>query len=379
MTHPRRLVPFALVILMAGPSAGAGQSVPRLSLGPVEATAEIPFTAITSVRELSDGRVLVGDAGEIRLVVVDWRGPEVEVLGRVGDGPLEYRAVGRLCALRGDSTLFVDGYSGRWLLVVGSELQGALTQGSLRGLPVSHLLGVDSLGDVLVQRDAGYTTGSRRLSGADSLILELAVRGSNERLSVAAVEGAATDLRVQRGGGGGPNLLLDGTPLSSTGLGLLTPDGWVAVAHPDPYRVEWRAPDGSWIRGRALVPSLARVTREERCFALARWLGNKPCNPDVVGGWPEVVPAFLPKRGPGSPPTLLAAADGTLLVWRTPTVSEPHPRYDLVDRRGVLVGTLTLSDNERLVGFGPGHVYSVASDAFDLQSLRRHRWPLAER
>ena len=48
---------------------------------------------------------------------------------------------------------------------------------------------------------------------------------------------------------------------------------------------------------------------------------------------------------------------------------------DLFDRQGTRVGTITLGNNRRVIGFGAGTVYVVAYDEFDLNYLERYAMP----
>ena len=59
-------------------------------------------------------------------------------------------------------------------------------------------------------------------------------------------------------------------------------------------------------------------------------------------------------------------------------VSADHPetRYDIVNRRGVLDGQLTMPSNERIVSIGATSVYVAVIDDDGIQRLRRHPWPL---
>src|SRR5688500_12239189 len=80
------------------------------------------FTRIVAVRELADGRVLVSDAGERKLFLTDFTSGAASVIGQEGQGPEEYRSVGQLFALAGDSTLLVDQLGARWLLLHGAKI-----------------------------------------------------------------------------------------------------------------------------------------------------------------------------------------------------------------------------------------------------------------
>ncbi len=107
-----RLLPALLVIAVTTTTAtdASGQEPTRIPLRPPDWVADVEFTRIVSVRELSDG-VLVANAGETRLVFVGWQPGSAVDIGRTGGGPTEYRGVGQLYALPGDSTVFVDSFS----------------------------------------------------------------------------------------------------------------------------------------------------------------------------------------------------------------------------------------------------------------------------
>jgi len=49
--------------------------------------------------------------------------------------------------------------------------------------------------------------------------------------------------------------------------------------------------------------------------------------------------------------------------------------YDVFDRTGSLVRTITLDHGKRVVGFGGDSVYVVAYDEFDLNYLERYALP----
>lgn len=66
------------------------------------------FTAITGVDVDSRGRILVGDWSAARVAVLDSTGALVRTMGRRGLGPGEFRGIGSVQALPGDSVLAYD-------------------------------------------------------------------------------------------------------------------------------------------------------------------------------------------------------------------------------------------------------------------------------
>lgn len=101
------------------------QNPPTRKLSRPQAEFAEPFTDVGSVRELSNERVVVVDARELTVKLVDMRGGTSTLVGRNGDGPGEYRWPGRLYALSGDSTLLQDAGNGRLMIIRPDGKPGA--------------------------------------------------------------------------------------------------------------------------------------------------------------------------------------------------------------------------------------------------------------
>ncbi|MDH5196234.1 MAG: hypothetical protein OEY20_03150 [Gemmatimonadota bacterium] len=65
--------------------------------------------------------------------------------------------------------------------------------------------------------------------------------------------------------------------------------------------------------------------------------------------------------------------EGELWIRVSQQAGAKRQRYDVVDGRGQLVRHVELADDQRLVGFGKGTLYTVRRDADDLQWLERYR------
>jgi len=361
-----------LPVLPCGAQARAG------ALGAPAATIEHGFTRITGVRELEDGRLLVADAGEPRLYVVDWTARRVQPSGREGQGPGEYRAVGQLHPFGRDTTLLGDGRLGRWLVVVGDRITGAVDYGREQraSLPTAH--GAGWRGRLLVSKP----THLRSVEGdalldergrADSLLLLRVDVRTGRSDTVGRVRGAFRGLRSVRRPvepGGPPVGWLLRNPLAAEEQAVLFPDGWIALARSDPYRVEWIAPDGRRRPGAPLPFTPVPVDDRQKAAAVARRFaagaGWTPA--DMPPDWPRVLPPFLDQA-------LVAASSGEVVVRRTPSAAARSIAYDVVDRRGALVRTFVLPDDERLVGVGRRAAYVVRTARDDVQWLQRRPWP----
>ena len=330
------------------------QQAPRdIVLRPADAMLAEPFTRIHSIRELADGRVLVSDnSSETRLVVADFHTGGVRRIGLQRSGPGEYRVAGRLLALPADSTLLVDEERGRrWLILARDSI--------VRTIPPDHpaikaapgdLFGADRLqGDFSRQRIAAILA-SRRTERADTFAR---LRGYDQHVQSnkqrtfwkATILNGSAEEQVQ-----------------------LFPDGWIAVVRVEPYRVEWRRPDGSTIRGTELpweAPRSNATEKRANAERLRKRYGADARIPDFP--WTD---RLAPIR-PGSHGT----PEGNILIARSQWSRVTDTRYDLVDRTGRLIGRLALPDSERVVGFGPRSVYIAVTDGDGFQTLRRHPWP----
>lgn len=365
-----RLLP--VLLLVSGFRTAAEAQVAFLPRA--DAVAPTDFTQVVAVRELSDGSVLVADRRENRVVLIDWRSGTTRELGRTGRGPREFESVGALVPLGDDLTLFPDGRVGRWNLIDGARMIDAVQDRSVVRLLRWRLNGGDERGRVLGTVGFLYASGPQRASeAADSLYVVLADWRTDRADTIARIKGAGqggwTRLPAQ---GTRPESLIAGNPLDALEQALLFPDGAVAIARLDPYRVDWRLPDVRWVRGAPLPFEPQPVTPDVRCAAM---VGQGPpaprCDPDLLPGWPDVIPPFLRTL---RIPTLHAAPGGALVVARTVLPGQPTRRYDLIGRDGRLAGVLELPADHQIVGFGAESVYVVTMSDSDLQTLTRHPW-----
>lgn len=364
-------------LLWAG--AAHGQAPPRVELRPSDASFDEEFTQVHAVRELSDGRLIVADQREKRLVLLDPRTGSVRAISRVGSGPGEYQWLHMLVALPADTTLIVDGENQRWLILAGERVvQTISADQALPNALGTELTGADTSGHVTathLDREIRMRHLREGQAGVwpdriDSLVLLRAHRRSGRVDTIGSLRSRSWRMKVSQRPGRVAVLSLN--PLESSEQALLFADGWIALARQQPYRVDWRRPDGSVQRGTPVPAATIRVDDREKQYALTRRYGGGTRPPtitaDDVPPWPENLPPFLDHA-------LFAAPDGRVVVARTQGAAVPEPRYDVIDRRGVVNGQLVLRPNERLAGFGARAVYIVERDVDDIERIRRHPWP----
>lgn len=360
------------------------QPAPLGLLRPPGATLGEGFSSIGWVRELSDGRVIIADPAERRLVVADFTSGRLEEVSRVGRGPGEFQSVSALIPLGGDSTLIEDRRGRRWIVLDGIRQVATVSIPPVVRPSNSALAGADRHGRLLdlqatsFRRSRGVPFSEMR-QNAESLIVTVRRRVAGapgrlgprvDTLQVLHGRGRGQTVAMRSPGNGAPSMqwLLE-NPLSAEEQALLFLDGWIAIVFADPYRVDWIMPSGERIRGapirEPMVPLEHRLKVE---FISWQWPKvEPPFTPDELPPWPKVVPPFLNDA-------LVGAPDGRLLIRRTFNPNSPETRYDVIERNGSRSGQLALKWNERLVGAGVKFAYVVLKDADDAEWLRRHTW-----
>ena len=93
-------------------------SVPIHALSAPVSTSADAFTNISSVRELSNGKVIVSDLVDKSEHLLDLGAGTSAQIGREGGGPGEYGFPGELLPLPGDTTLLVDRVNRRFLTIL---------------------------------------------------------------------------------------------------------------------------------------------------------------------------------------------------------------------------------------------------------------------
>lgn len=373
----RCVLPCVLAVLAA--DAGAQQR--RLELPPANAVHSAEFTGIGSVRELRDGRVLVADGRETRLRLLDFARDDSRDVGRSGRGPGEYQVVAWLYAMGEDSTVFGDILSRRLLMLDGDRIVATL--------PPDHpavqrtralVLGADVLGYVSTRVDPAIPDGATVLTHRDSF----AVLRVHRRTGVADTVARLRMMGVRRTQQTDANGVVRQSSSAATSLlpseeaFVHFADGAFAVARLDPFRVDWRLPNGRWTYGDSLpVPKIRMDARERRAFE-ARNPGLRSPAPVPEGMPPLERPTRLPDFIPPFPvgaSIVQPAPDGGVLIRRSLSAEVTVPTYLVVDRRSRLVGELLLPLGHTIVGSGVASLYVVVTDDDGIRRLQRHPWP----
>lgn len=349
------------------------------SLPPADRSLSEGFTYVASVRELGDGRLIIADPREQRLVVADLETMTVTQVARQGSGPHEWRNAVPLLPLAADSSLQIDPSSRRWTLFAGTDIVRLLPPDA----PVITATGgsartSDHTGHVyLVAGPPPGSIGVEVRGKSDSVVLIRVTLDSGRVDTVALLRDAPARLHAIADAEGKPQRVAASRPALAVGEEpAVFADGWVAIARLDPYRVDWILPNGQHRLGRPLPYVPRRFDAHERSAYLERnrrsieSLRNAPSPMREVlmssfTEFPDVYPPFLPLA-------VLAGGDDLAYVRRADLSDSSKVRYDIVDRSGELVRRLSLRRSERLVTVTRRFVYVVWRDEDEIERVRRH-------
>jgi hypothetical protein len=386
------LSPFMAVTGCSGgggkPSSGGPEgAVASLEL---DATYPEPFSFLSSVRERADGSVMAADPLSQVVLQLDLSTGTADTLGRVGDGPQEYRQPDQVFPLPGDSTLLVD--IGKVQLTVidpagsfhsGMKMASATENG---GFQVIVPRFVDDTGRL-------YYTGSVRMGEGpeDSTLVARYDRATETVDTMGWVWRPAP--RVTRSG---DNVRVMSTQMAGRDDWAVGPGGEFAIVRAADYSVEWRLPDGRTVSGPPNPIQTPAITDEDKYayleersaaglmmmvsssssgamdMTMQRGVqGSLADEPNLLDyEWAEDFPAFRPDRA-------LISPEGTLWVERW-LPAHRIPEMDVFNSEGVQLGSVDLPEGRQIIGFGSTPdgdpaVYLVRTDEFDLKWLERYR------
>lgn len=349
--------------------ATEAQPAPR-TLRPADAKLAEEFTKITAIRELADGRVLISDERENRLIVANLLSGAVSSLGAVGSGPGEFEEIGRMFPLPNDSTLLVDhGNGARWLLLSGARIVGTIV-GSDAAVRAGgrSVRGADGAGNILKYQQSATRAPMDGRTRTELVVLRVN-RLTTRVDTVTRAMGSAFEMR-ERGSAENMTRAVFQVIYAPEEPAVMFLDGWIAIARLAPYRIDWHSPNGDVIRGMDLPWLAPRVSeREKEAWAMrAAEQSGKPLGFDLKQmPWAEVIP---PVRGE----PLIGTPGGEVLVPRAEWTGARGAEYDLIDRRGALVASLTLGFNERIVGAGVRSLFVAVRDDDGIERLERRPW-----
>jgi len=376
------------------------------ALGPIEVRCPALFRVVTGLRALSDGRVLVSDAVQKRLVLLDsmLARPRV-LLDTTSDAKYRFTGFhagptgleGRLIAAAADSTLFVDETSAAFLLISpGGEVSRVIAmppppaRGAAQGVSARR---IDSHGRIL------YLLAAAPVLEVNGRPLQIGPKADTVALLRTNLGNRGLDtlawLRVPVNLGVPP--LANPVPVNDDWAVL--PDATVAVVRAADFHVDWIEEGGRTRTTHSLPFDWRHLTDSSKQYLADSLHAYYVANPVDIGFSTEPIPnwnykeypRYVPNTVPDSvlpdyvPPfsgyTALADVEGRVwirtlppaqlpptqlygteyLLGSPPMTAEGGPIYDVIGRDGLLVDRIRIPGGTSIVGFGPGGVVYLVS------------------
>ncbi|HEV7596564.1 MAG TPA: hypothetical protein VGO33_16330 [Gemmatimonadaceae bacterium] len=319
-------------------------------LGPVTVVGKDSLGAVTTVRQLPNGRVLVNDIVGRRVVMLDSSLSLLTVIADTTSATANAYGVrpGGLIAYRGDSTLFIDPASLSMLLIDPAgkiarvmSAPRANDVGFLVGGPFGNP-GFDAQGRLIYRAPPRFTfNGQRPTSGnalpqmptpPDSAALVRFDLATRKLDTVTWFKTPKINLNINRSPTGDVRVVSSVNPLPQGDDWAILPDGTIALVRGKDFHVDWVGAQGitsapkipfDWERltdeGKVAFIDSARVAIEkQRASGQFNFGGFGPVvrGGEGAGGPPrEGTPRDgAPREGGGSPGGASAAATGTMTV-----------------------------------------------------------------
>lgn len=350
-------------------------------LGPPSARWDRDFSRIGGVAELPDGRVVIVDSRDAMVYLGDARGGASAPLGRVGDGPNEYRRPFSVTRAVADTLLV---YAQNRLVRIAPS--GALAGShpfvpSALGGSVGPPRGVDRLGRVYWERVVIRDPVSGEIKRQQQYEI-VRFRPGTRQVEVVAT---ASDHAPERHAG-------KFHPFAERDGWAVDPDGTLRIVQARDYTVR-RVRGGTVVSTSAPIPfERVPVTAADREALRRDKAANAPgvsfggramtaeggVTPERMARMREEFPDAL---FPATKPPLVEhgvfrSPGGQLWVVRSPVgPSLRGTRIDVLDATGRRVREITLPAGRHLVALDRGGIYLVREDDDGLQYLERHGWP----
>ncbi len=370
-----------LAAAVAWGALGAQDRVARPIAAP-NAEFEEPLSGPLRIIELRDGRLLVHDTKEKRLMVVNFATNTLTDVSREGSGPTEFRSAMTLAPAPGDSVWLYDLVAQRVLVITpgGRPVRTELFANSgdpmammSRPMVRNHDASGRTYGEV---RAVAFNEG--RMSFSDSVLL---VRATGARSDTIAT--MPNHVRAPSFDGQTIKMQVPGFP--PTDAWGVFPDGRVMVVRGDRYVPEIYLANGTRRVATALPFPRVAVTAADRTRLMdeTRKAMEEGMNLGraMAGGAP--MPRFEllePSPWQTTKPPLAGTVilvDSKLRAWvpvlRRP--GDPGERFELLDADGKYLDSVVLPKDVTLIGFGRGVVYTQKKDEDELLWLQRHTLP----
>jgi hypothetical protein len=417
--------PSAVYLLLApwpavGVATAQQPSIPLRMVGPASARTVEPLGALLGVIELSNGKVLVNDAGRRRLMMFDTTLTGYSTIADTAGAATHYGAgAAPLIPYLGDSALFVDAGAQSLLIIDPSgkivRVAAAPNASDIRFIATSRT-GVDLHGRLIyrsafppVPPPAKRQVGTTVTHSPDSAPL---IRADFETRTVDTIAllrmPVVQELHTTVRDDGTTTYKSVRLPVTSIDDWTTLGDGTVAIVRAQDYHIDWIGSDGAktstsrmpfaWLRitdeVKQHMADSVRDVEQGRLVELRKLSPPAPSGTSRIGGSislsdgsrtftptsADAVSASLDKIPDYYPPIRAGAvkADVEGNVWILPATAARSTggglTYDLVNRQGQLFERVQLPPDRSIAGFGRGGViYMMWRDSSAAWHLERSR------
>jgi hypothetical protein len=250
-----------IALAVVGNSVCQAQMPAIRQLGPITAVGKDSLGAVTTVRQLPDGRVLVNDIIGRRVVMFDSSLSSLTVIADTTSATANAYGVrpGGLIAYRGDSTLFIDPAS-LSMLLIDPKGKIARVMSAPRANDVGFLVGgpfgnpgFDAQGRLIYRAPPRFVFNGPRPSGnalppiptpPDSAALVRFDLATRKLDTVTWFKTPKINLNINRSPSGEIRMVLNVNPLPQGDDWAILPDGTIALVRGRDFHVDWVGPQG---------------------------------------------------------------------------------------------------------------------------------------
>lgn len=343
---------------------------PAVEIGVLEGPPEYQLFRVADATRLSDGRLVVANAGTHELRFYDPGGDFLTRAGAEGEGPGEFQDLAGVFLLPGDSILAYD-WRLRRLSVFGPD--GAFLRSHalqpLEGLASPRVEGRFADGSLLVRGGSVYSMRDELSTGVSrrpTVYYGYAADGSGGD-SLVSVPGPEAWVKTRDQGFMVTSLMFGRGSAQGVGGDLF----WVGTT--DAYEVRAYTPAGRLVRIVRLHHEPVPVTEADVEAEVERRLAgveDEETRRERGARYREMqTPRTMPAYA-----TLEVARDGHLWIRRHAGPRDEGPAlWDVFEPEGSWLGTVPLPEGLRVLEIGEAYVLGSWRDELDVERVRLHR------
>jgi hypothetical protein len=321
---------------------------------------------VTGFVRLGEGRVAVANSGSSEVRIFSDSGELLHSFGRAGEGPGEFRSMGRIFLLPGDSILVTDTRLDR--LTIFSPAGAVVRTAQIEAPPAGTIPSPTvRLRDGSLLARPGFSFGSGSVSGVYQDTVPLLRYGADGSFIAELGRYPGPEYFVYAGEGnvlGGERTWGLRSHVAAAG------DGFI-VGYSSDYSYETHDANGELVR----MVRAHRPVREVTAADIARVKEPSPDDdPANAAFWRRVLDAMeYPTRFPAYA-AILTDADGYVWIRDYAWPEEGVPQeWQVFDRDGRWIGALTMPPGFSVMSIGRSEILGIYRDEVDVEHLHAYR------